>query len=230
MGASRSWPRLKESNEFIHDVVETEVGNIAPSVKGFEDWDDIMSGSFGIGVARKFSLLGIDGWGELFFSYAKGDIDTAQDGLETVMGPPMGYHFNQEYEIKKLEVGTNIRLFTYKEFEGFFSSYIGFNWFHADTVFITDIDALGMHEEVKGEYSDFDIGGALGLNFAYHLPWYDNLFLHLVYRYDWTEFSGDAHVTDRREDPSGISETRYRQSTIVDTTGPAVGLYFSWNF
>ncbi len=61
------------------------------------------------------------------FSYGNGDINSRQSNLPSLLGVPMTYHFNQEYNFYRLDGGIEIDIFNIGSISGIVAGYISYN-------------------------------------------------------------------------------------------------------
>lgn len=227
LGFTRSWPKQKEANAAIHDI-ENQVRQIAPAVRNFEDWDDVLNGTYDFWISKNLKL----GKWVLDFqpslSYSSGSVKTSQESLESVLGSSLNYDFKETYEFFRFESGLGIVAKAKDRFSLIYSIFPSFNMLGADTTLNITLPEAGITRKVKGNFSKSALGIGAGVMGEWKIS--EKLSLLGNLRYDWLKFKGDANVTDTQSGPLGTLEQEYKQRTVSDLTGPAISLYLGWRF
>ena len=164
IGASIAWPKLREANSAVHEV-EGQVREIAPGVNRFQDWNDVLKGSIGIGIAYGLDIKGIRVWPELYYSKGVGSIETKQSNIETIYGGPMDrLHFKQEYNCDVVNVGAMATLTKWKGLSIEAGAYLTISHLTANTSLETSIPEIGTSHNARGKFSQWGFGFAPSIN------------------------------------------------------------------
>ena len=229
LGGTYSRPKLTRANRDIH-AVESQLRQTAPSVEKFEDWDDILKGTFRIGISRKLDLKGLKLWPDFYIAYGSGYVETKQSSLPTIYAVPMDYRFKQTYAFYQFNLGAFAELFEWKSFSASLGGYLTYGLLSADTNFTTNIPALSAMRHVKGHFREGAFGYAAVCNFYYELPFFKGLGLTAAARYDWLKFKGPTKIDDYQSSPLGSTLLNYNQYSVSDMTGPSGFIGITYRF
>lgn len=227
IGGTRSFPQLREANADIH-AVEAEIAQVAPGTKRFEDWGDVYTGSFDVSLGRRVILWRRAFWIEPTYSYARGAVETDQDGLPTAMGGLLAYRFRQEYELSRFEVGLTCDAVESEFVRLNVGIFPGLNVFRSDTDLNTDIGDGALTRTADGAFDD--TAPSIGLGAALEFPLTRSLSLIGSTRYDWARLEGDADISDAQSVGGLASASTYKQHSVVDLSGYVYGAYLSVRF
>ena len=226
-GGTRSFPQLREANADIH-AVEGELAQVAPGTKRFQDWGDVYMGTFDLSLGRRFIVRQRSFWLEPTFSYARGDVETHQDGLSTALGGMLDYRFRQEYELLRFEVGLTCDVVDSEVVRLNVGIFPGLNLLRSDTDLTTDIGSGAVTRTADGAFEETAPG--VGLGVAFEFPLTRSVSLIGSTRYDWARLDGDTDVSDTQSAGGLASTATYKQHSVVDLTGYVYGLYVGVRF
>jgi len=229
VGGTYSRPRLKQANRDIH-TIESQLRPIAPGVKKFEDWDDVLKGTVRIGISRMLRIKEVILWPDFYIAYGSGYVETRQINLPTVYAVPVNYRFKQAYAFYQFNLGAFIEVFERKGFSATAGGYLTYGLLDADTNFSTNIPALGTTRHTKGKFREEAFGYTVVCNFHYELHFLKGFELSAATRYDWLKFKGPTKVDDYQSSPLGAMVLRYSQHTVSDMSGPSVFVGVSYKF
>jgi hypothetical protein len=233
VGATLSNPLLRRANADIH-AIEDEVRQLAPGVKTFEDWDDVYTGTVGAGLEKTVDIMGVPTGVGVFIAYAKGDVNTRENNLDTVLGAPLDYDFKQTYELTRFEINVSPEIFKTENWRGALGAYLSYNLFKSDSELNSSIAAFGINRNATMDFEDDAIGYGIGLELEVKLQklasFLKNWSLMTTARYDWTTFKDDAEIRDTTSTTFGSQTEVYKLQTEVDTTGEAFGILLRYAF
>jgi hypothetical protein len=227
IGITRSYPKLKSANQEIKNAGK-ELSLISNQVKDFETWDDVYTGLFGIGIQKKFEFLGKNIWPAIYASYGSGSVNTSQKNISTIFGSNMDYDFKQTYTMYAIEGSLSVELFKYKKLTALLGGAMSYNYFESKTDFDMKIPLLHMEQNIYGKFKDNQIGLAVFVDFDYEIN--DKFDISAMARYDWLKFKGNTPLTEINKTPYGNIVNNTNQSTIVDVSGPSIGIFLKYKF
>lgn len=228
-GGTYARPKLKKANKDIH-AVESQLRETAPGVEKFEDWDDILKGTMGIGISRKIDINGFKVWPNFYFAYGSGYVETKQNDLPTIYAVPMNYRFRQTYEFYQFNLGAFAELFEWKGFSATLGGYLTYGLLGSDTNFSTIIPALNTARHVKGSFREGAFGYAAACFLYYDLPFWKDFGVSVSARYDWLKFKGPTRIDDYQNSPLGTTLLNYNQHSVSDMTGPSAFIGLTYRF
>jgi len=225
---TRAWPRLSKANSNIDDV-ENNLSRIAHGVRDFEDWSDNLAAAFGFAVAWKHSLaqhifsLGIS------CNFSTGFININQYNLRARL--PLGdldYDFEQEYKYYMTEFFLDYQVFQLKKWTGLIGGSISVNYFKVDSKLDADFDRSGLRGKLRGRFHDLQAGCSVKAGLEYAVT--RRISMSLLTRYDWLTFTDNNHITTSSQTPFRKNSRHYKQRTVIDITGPSVGVHLNYYF
>ncbi len=229
LGGSYAWPKLSRANRDIH-AVEAELKKVAPTVKRFEDWDDIDKGTLSAGLHRRIEWKGLVLWPNVTVAYGKGGVSTSEQNVNTVLAVPMSYRFRQDYTFWLGELGLFLEVLHLKRISVLAGGYFLYGILQSDSMLRARIPLAGTTRYGEGTFREGAFGAAAEVAFVYNLPFAERISLRLAGRYDWLRFAGPTRVSETQTTPLGATAITYHRRTVSDITGPGVFFAVAYGF
>jgi hypothetical protein len=209
------WSKLDKANKSISDINGQE-RQISPYVEKWKTWDDMLTASLGIGIARRIDVLGVTLWPEIYLDYGSGPLENSQKGLPSEYGM-LSYKYREAYTTKIPQLGVMAEIYKAKGFTFLAGAYGVVGILDSKMVFQNSMRDIASARVVKAKFSDTALGFAPNIAAEYDLG--KGYALSLAYMYMWLKHTGRSEITDHQKSPQGTSTQAYTSPTEVDLTG-----------